>query len=333
MKESEIRPKELFSEYLRLSKKDISKYFKSDAYKHVNCPACNSKDKEFAFSKTGFKYVLCKKCGTLYLSPRPPIWQFERFYAESPSSNFWAKVFFPAVAEARREKVFKPRVEQISLLCQRYNFFPDTVIEVGAGYGIFLEEWKKKFPKTKVCAIEPNPYMVEVCKKKGIEVLPTIAEKANGWFNKADLLVCFEVIEHVYSPFDFVSSLYRLVKPGGYILITGLGVEGFDILVLWEKSKSISPPHHINFMSIKGFEILFQRAGFTDIEVTTPGRLDVDIVLNALKEDQNLKLDRFLNIMLKREEKTLQSFQRFLSENKLSSHCWIWAKKSGKIKS
>ena len=109
--------------------------------------------------------------------------------------------------------------------------------------------------------------------------------------------------------------------------MSGLGVEGFDIQLLWEKSKSISPPHHINFISIKGFEILFAQAGFECIEVSTPGELDVDIVLNAFQEDNSLNLGRFERLLLSREGKDLGEFQKFLAQHKLSSHCWVSARK------
>ena len=42
MKEEEIRPQEVFDEYLRLAKIDIDTYFKDVPNEHVQCPACNS---------------------------------------------------------------------------------------------------------------------------------------------------------------------------------------------------------------------------------------------------------------------------------------------------
>ena len=35
----------------------------------------------------------------------------------------------------------------------------------------------------------------------------------------ADLVVCFEVLEHVYDPLEFVRTLSGLVRPGGYVVI------------------------------------------------------------------------------------------------------------------
>ena len=69
-----------------------------------------------------------------------------------------------------------------------------------------------------------------------------------------------------------------MTRTGGYLFISTLCIDGFDLQLLWDNSSQISPPHHINFLSIKGFQLLFERAGISDISITTPGELDVEIV-------------------------------------------------------
>jgi SAM-dependent methyltransferase len=328
MKESDIRPADLLAEYLRLSAQDAQRLFDVQHRKPIACVACGSNRSTFSFNKSSFDYVVCDDCDTLYQSPRPPLSDFERLYNDSPSSTFWATRFFPAVAEARRGLIFKPRAEQISDLCHKKGFTPETVIDVGAGHGIFLEEWRRLHPKTHVAAVEPGKELAQICRNKGLEVLETIAEEARAWEARGDLVTCFEVIEHAHEPLAFVRSIWNLVKPGGYAVISGLGVDGFDIQVLWENSKSVSPPHHINFMSVQGFETLFKRAGFDEVQVLTPGKLDVDIVRNTAKENPSLvSQQRFAKTLLKRGAEALSEFQTFLAKHQLSSHVWIMAHK------
>ena len=141
------------------------------------------------------------------------------------------------------------------------------------------------------------------------------------------MLVCFEVLEHVYEPLSFILSLKQLIRPGGYLLISTLCADGFDIQVLWEKSNSVFPPHHINFLSKIGFETLFIRAGFHEIDISTPGQLDVDIVRNSMVQASELrKQHRFLSKLVN-SEKYGQDFQDFLVRNQLSSHVWIISRK------
>jgi SAM-dependent methyltransferase len=329
MKESDIRPADVFSEYLRLSALDAESYFSSGDRQPVSCVACGSASSRPAFRKNGFDYVECQVCRTLYLSPRPRLSEFEKFYNDSPSSEFWAKKFFPALMGIRRELIFVPRAQRIHGICKERGIRAGTVVDVGAGHGIFLEEWRNLEPQSRVCAIEPGRELANVCRGKGIEVLEVLAEQAQEWEGRADLLICFEVIEHAHDPLAFVRSLCKLVKPGGAAIVSGLGVDGYDIQVLWEHSKSVSPPHHINFMSVQGYETLFRRAGFSQVEVTTPGKLDVDIVRNTLTQDPALLEGRhFEKTLLSRGPEALSEFQAFLAKHRMSSHVWTIASRS-----
>ncbi len=328
MKESDIRPADLLRGYLELCREDAAAYFGASQREEIPCPACNSARARHAFEKWGFGYVVCDECGSLYQSPRPARESFSRFYEASPSSRYWAETFFPAVAEARRISLFRPKVKEIGQLCHEDGFIPRVVADIGAGWGLLLEEWRRRFPETELIAVEPNPGLAKICRSKNIRVAECFAEEAAGRIGPADLVIALEVIEHVQDPLDFCRSLKNLIRGGGKMLLTGLTVDGFDVQALWERSKAVSPPHHINFLSIEGFRRLLGRAGFSDIRIFTPGKLDVDIVRNAIAENPDrFSGGRFIRHLMARDEHVLDAFQQFLRESGLSSHCWIWAER------
>ena len=328
MEESDIRPQKLFQKYLELCAADAETYFISSQRNDLPCPACGNQASEPVFEKSGFGYTVCRSCQTLYQNPRPLLEEFSRFYRESPSAHYWAKEFFPTVAEIRREKLFKPKVLELARLCKNENFKPAVVADVGAGFGLFLEEWRNLFPETLTIAIEPNPDLAEVCRSKKLQVIESFLEETDPLHNKTDMVVAMELIEHVHDPYKFCLSLRHLLRDGGKLLLTGLTVDGFDIQTLWEHSKSVSPPHHINFLSVLGFDKLLTRTGFSNIRIFTPGKLDVDIVKNFMTEKPDILAgQRFIRNLLGRSDDTLMNFQIFLSDHQLSSHCWIWAEK------
>lgn len=327
MREHDIRPEHLLNRYLELSRQDADRYFGGLPRQPIACVACGGKDSVHQFDKNGFGYVTCAACGSLFQSPRPPASAFEEFYRDSASSRFWATEFFPAVAEARREKIFRVRVERLAALCARCELEVRTLVDVGAGYGIFLEEWRRHSPRTRLIAIEPSRSLAAECRRKGLEVVETIAEEATGCAEIGCAVVCFEVLEHCYEPVEFIRVLAGMVRPGGYLFVSTLSVDGFDIQVLWERSNSISPPHHINFLSTVGLEILFRRAGLENVEVFTPGALDTDIVRNAVEREPDiLQGQRFLSRLI-RDPSVSPAFQKFLSDNRLSSHAWVTARR------
>jgi SAM-dependent methyltransferase len=323
MKEDEIRPEALLQRYRELSAQDATTCFAGTARQAVPCVACGEGNALHSFDKSEFAYAECRDCGTLFQNLRPPLEAFEAFYRESISSRYWADVFFPAVAEIRREKIFQPRVNRLAKLCLDKQINAARLIDVGAGFGIFLDEWRRLNPRVEAIAIEPSASMAKQCRAQGLTVVEDIVENVVAYNNSADLVTCFEVLEHVYDPLGFMRSLKNLTRPGGYVFISTLGIDGFDLQVLWEKSEQIAPPHHINFLSVKGFENLFRRAGLVDITVTTPGQLDVDIVRNAARRDPSiLKSHRFLRDLIK-DETASAAFQCFLADHRKSSHTWV----------
>jgi len=332
MKEHDIRPEALLNKYVELSAKDAEICFGDATRYETSCVACGELQSEHQFEKNGFSFSQCNICGTLFQNPRPSIDSFEAFYRDSESSRYWAEVFFPAVSEMRLEKIFKPRVKRLVALCEEKGIDVENLIDVGAGYGLFIEEWRQLNPLTKIVAVEPSSSLAEECRSKGFDVVEEIVENVKGYNDSANLVTCFEVLEHVHEPLDFLKDLKELAKPGGYVFISTLGIDGFDLQVLWEKSSQISPPHHINFLSTDGFVKLFQRAGLEDIWVTTPGQLDVDIVRNAYKKDPELlRGQRFIEKLIK-DDKKADAFQQFLVEQRMSSHVWILGRKPNDTK-
>ena len=327
MNESEIRPEALLRRYLELSEEDAANCFGNAARVDIPCVGCGSLEVEPNFEKSGFAYGVCNSCGTLFQTPRPSLSAFEAFYRDSVSSNYWAEVFFPAVAELRRGKIFRPRVERLASLCEGKGLAIQRLIDVGAGYGIFLEEWRMLATDTQLVAVEPSVALAAECRRKGFDVVENIVEQVGGGYaGFADLVVCFEVLEHVYEPVAFVKSLMRLARPGGMVFVSTLSIDGFDLQTLWNKSNQIFPPHHINFLSVVGLDKLFIRAGLVDVMITTPGKLDVDIVRNATRRDPGLIYNqRFIQKLIEDDAKAA-AFQDFLAANRLSSHAWVLGK-------
>lgn len=320
MKEYEIRPRELFECYLSLCQKDAQR-FDAKTFEWVHCPGCGSDMSKKQFTKNGFQYVFCLVCGTLYCSPRPREEDLKAFYQHSESARYWSKVFYPAVADIRRKKIFSKKARQVYEVFKSKEGNIDSICDVGAGYGAFLEELAGFFPNAELFAVEPNNDLADHCKAKGYQTLQTTAENAVKWKERFDLVLSSEVIEHVYSCDKFATSLYQLVKMNGYCLVTGLGYEGYDILTLQEHSNSVFPPHHLNFLSIKGFKSLFERAGFSHIDIWTPGVLDVDIVKNSPA------INEFTRVLSSRGEGAVKEFQSFLQKYLMSSHVWVTAQK------
>ncbi len=328
MTEEEIRPVKLFNRYLELADEDIATFFNDRSrFSTVPCPACRNTKSQHEFTKKEFYYASCTNCGTLYLNPRPSIELIDRYYKDSKAVEFWSNHFFKETAEARRVKMFKPRAELVSGLAEKLKL-RGTCVDIGPGYGIFMEEMAKLNHFTNIVGIEPSPHLAEDCRAKGFEIIEAAIEDVPDCDLKCQMAVNFEVLEHVYSPIDFLKAIHSILATNGILLLTTLTVSGFDIQELWSHSKSVHPPHHINLMSIAGLKELFKIAGFEILELTTPGKLDVHIVENMIKENPGIPLSHFSKQLVLQSDEVKQNFQHFLSSNQLSSHVQVVARRN-----
>lgn len=326
MKEEDIRKRETFNQYLELVEKDVKKIFADQKdFQKINCPACDSQKLDYQFNKLGFVYVLCQNCGTLFVNPRPSFRNLNEFYSKSESTSFWVREFFKPVAEIRREKIFLPRAEFMKKKFSENA--PRVVRDVGAGFGIFLEELAKVWPAAKMIAIEPSLEMIKICRDKGLEVIPSSLEDVAGWDGKFDLLTLFELFEHLRDPGKFLEKINNLLRPGGYLFLTTLNSRGFDIQVLWEKSKSVSPPQHLNFFNPDSIGLLLKSKGFAVEEISTPGKLDWDIV-EGMYKTEGVNPGRFWKLIAdKADSQVKNKLQAWISENNFSSHMQILCRK------
>lgn len=107
-------------------------------------------------------------------------------------------------------------------------------LDVGCGGGIFAESAARQPTTTSVLGIDPTPEVLAVAEAHkrqdpllmeegrltyrniAIEQLPLPATPTDAF----DVVSCFEVVEHVTSPADFLQRLMPHVKPGGWLVMS-----------------------------------------------------------------------------------------------------------------
>jgi 2-polyprenyl-3-methyl-5-hydroxy-6-metoxy-1,4-benzoquinol methylase/ribosomal protein S27E len=326
-RENDIRPS--------VHKKSIRDAFNADLLKlqsqkkefvRVDCPACGSKKGDFAFEKYAFNFEVCQNCETVFMNPRATPQILNEFYAHSSLYDYWNRFIFPESEKIRREKIFKPRVTRILKICDQYKINAHCLVEVGAGFGMFCEEIKKEERFDHVIALEPVASLAKTCRSKGICTIEDTVENIASLKIPPDVLVSFEVIEHLFSPKSFLRNCHKLMASNSIVVVTCPNYKGFDISTLGPDSESIDA-EHINLFNPESIKILFKRCGFSILECSTPGQLDVDIVRNQiLAQNYDVSSQPLLHtILVDRWDEVGNKFQTFLSENNLSSHMWLVA--------
>jgi|GEM_PF-117811 len=330
LSEDELCPADLLAGQEAAFQADIDRLrTRSAEFVQVPCPACGSDAYEPALKKFGFPYVSCSRCRTLFLNPRPTPAIMADYYADSENYKYWQKYIFPASEQARREKLHKPWLEKVLAYCSQNRIFQGDLLEIGSGYGTFCGLAHSSGRFNSVTAVEPTPEMAQACRERGLKVISKRFEDITPQeVARPDVIVAFEVLEHLFDPGSVLAQCQTLLKPGGLIVLSCPNGLGFDIALLQDKSLAIDV-EHVNLFNPQSLSSLVETKGFEVLDVSTPGRLDVEFVREAvLKGEYELPDADFLRkVILEDFEMLGWSFQQFLAANQLSSHMWLVAQK------
>lgn len=330
--ESDIRPEDLMEQQKRFYENDIRRLLlNKDSFVKVNCPACNQDRTEFAFEKYQMRFLNCLECSTVYCSPRPTPAHLDDYYGNSENYAFWNTHIFPASAEVRREKIFKPRVELVRKLVEKHSQKRQVLVEVGPGSGLFLEELTKTNLFEFVVGVEPTPELAQTLRDKGLNVVQKPIEavleaELVGNKQSVDVIVSFEVIEHLFAPAEFIDKCAKLLKPGGLLLLTCPNSQGFDIATLGPLSSAVDT-EHLNLFNPQSLGKLIEKHGFKIVQTQTPGRLDAEMVRNKILSGEYKPDSLLQTVLIDNWETCGTAFQEFLTKYKLSSNMLVAAVK------
>lgn len=280
----QVKPKKVLNEYLRLVGLDAEIFFNGAEERHHINCPACDIKGKYVFTKNGFAYENCLNCNSLYVSPRPESRVFKKYYKEGKSVEFWASTFYKVTSVARRNILWNPKAEMINSIVNKYAKGA-KVIDVGGGYGIFAEEMEALSGEP-VTVIEPSLSLAKLCQEKGLSVIH-----------------------------KFLEDISKNELPAS---------SGIDIQALWENSKSVTPPEHINFFNPYSIKLLLSRIGLDCLEVSTPGKFDIDI----LSDNREFIKDRFLKTFVTyASDDEKNKCQEMISKSGWSSHMMVCCQK------
>lgn len=328
LKSSDLCPEHLAGEQDASFQADISFYHRHlDEFQVVSCPACQSNLPSSSFVKEGLVYLNCSICSTIYMNPRPSQSLMNRFYEQSQNYQIWAEKIFPQTDQTRIEKLHLPRLERIKHLARLFGLSKPSLLEVGPGYGSFAYEALQSNFFSTVSVVEPTPPLADACRRRGLNVLSLPIEELNCDHYSFDIIVAFEMIEHLHSPHLFISKAHNLLPPGGLLLLTCPNSQGLDIIQLQQHSPSVDC-EHVNLFNIDSLSLLLQSHDFSVVHSETPGQLDCEYIRKAAL-DGKISVDAMTqHLLIDNWDTMAEPFQKFLANNRLSSHMWILAQRS-----
>jgi 2-polyprenyl-3-methyl-5-hydroxy-6-metoxy-1,4-benzoquinol methylase len=122
------------------------------------------------------------------------------------------------------------------------------VLDVGTGYGFFLNELRKK--GVDVTGVELSHQEAAFAKSTlSLNVVNLPLSESGLTRHSYDLVTSFEVIEHVSHPVEFIEEMASFVKPNGHLLIMTDNFESRMAKVLGAAFPKWIPHSHISHFS------------------------------------------------------------------------------------
>lgn len=324
-----IRPVDMHNDILLQREKCGVDFFlkNSTNFVEIDCPCCLKNNADVVFYKYGYTHKKCKECDTLFVSPRPTQEMLFEYYSFYESPNSWNELLISTNNE-RKYLQHIPRVEKLESIINNSNNDKKVFVDLGAGNGNFAKAVQEANIFEEVIASDIAEGCIEACKKQGLKTKKCTVTHFKE--SSIDCITFNDLIEHVFSPFEFLFDCYSRLKENGILMLSTPNGEGFDFKILKDKTENIVPPEHIQYLNPRSMEMILKKIGFEVIDISTPGILDVEIIKRqTIQNNLDLCNNEFINFLYKLEDNNIEmNFQEFLQKSNLSSHMLVFARKN-----
>jgi SAM-dependent methyltransferase len=250
----------------------------------ISCICCGT-PATYYFTKINehgeYPVLKCRECKTAFVWPRPDenemlCYYSDRKYSNSAHENVIESgtLYYPnSRSDAQRI------ISRCSELSDGKRF-----LDVGAGFGVFSKVALES--GYKVCACEPNPNAREVYKSQnGFEPLSCMFDQKYADENrqKFDVVLLSQVLEHVGAPAEAVKHIDSVLDVNGIVAIAVPHFGSVLSILQGRKDMFISPPEHVNYFSIRGLKVLFEKHDFRLELVETVSKVNCGRIRNAFR--------------------------------------------------
>ncbi len=230
------------------------------------CPACGrTTDHVLRFRTNGCDILQCRNCGlgrTETAGFEPAAYYTDDYFAGRRSDGY--SDYLGAEPVLRRE--FARSVDFI----RRYRG-NGRLLELGCAYGFFLMEAARHF---EVAGIELAAAAAEHGRRAGLNVLQGMADQAHlRQIGHVDVIVLFDVLEHLPNPRETLALCCQQLNPGGVIVITTGDFGSRAAQLMGARWRLMTPPQHLWFFTRESMRRLSSALGLAMEHVDRPWKI------------------------------------------------------------
>jgi len=303
----------------------------SSSFEHRSCPICGGSkvDKQEDFIDL-YSIVKCRTCNSDYVNPVPGAEALDFYY-----NNCFSNVQFEKLSRSRTGAssiILSDRLLEVSRIIQSLLYKKDciNVVEIGCSSGAFLNDLHQYLIKHELekrvilSGVDIDESAISNSVTEGIELHASSAQDfAKNFPNKFDLILNFELIEHLHDPYEFMISMKNILSNDGLFHFHTPNAKGFDNMGLGYNdfrplAHGIFPPMHLQAFTTENIVHFAIRCDFDVVRIDTPGNFDVDIVKRFISRSEDNKSN--FHYISSFDENQLAIIQSWLRDLNCSSH-------------
>jgi SAM-dependent methyltransferase len=227
------------------------------------CPACDrTTGHVLRFRTNGCDILQCGSCGlgrTDASGFDPAVYYTEDYFSGGRSDGY--ADYVGAEPVLRRE--FARSVDFV----RRYRG-NGRLLELGCAYGFFLKEAARHF---EVAGIELSAQAADHGRRAGLNILSGSANETTlRQIGHVDVIVLFDVIEHLPEPRETLALCCQHLNPGGIIVITTGDFGSMVARLTGVRWRLMTPPQHLWFFTQESVRRLSASLGLSMVHVDHP---------------------------------------------------------------
>jgi SAM-dependent methyltransferase len=230
----------------------------------TSCLLCRGQELK-PFTREGeWNYVRCLQCGLIFLQPQPSTRFLQDHYQDYLSAD-------PQGVASWRRLMAQIFVKSAELIEETIPV-SGRLLDVGCGYGFFLEEMASR--GWRVEGIEISATGLSYAREKlGLDVSDKPLPRPDWPDGCFDVITLFYVIEHLKDPRAVLEEAWRLLRPGGLLLLRWPHTAPIvRLLKPWsERLKLYQAPSHLFDFSPSTIYKILDQSGFMEIRTSVCG--------------------------------------------------------------
>ncbi len=217
------------------------------------------KVKDYSVSGETFELLYDADLDMLITHPQPSLEKLPSYYesVDYISHTDGKRTLFEKMYQFVKGIALKNKLKLIN-----YQSKKGRILDIGAGVGDFLSVAKNDGWET--IGIEPSEKAKSIAVKKGVTFVDQLSELEDHSF---DVITMWHVLEHVPDLENQITTLKRLLKPNGTILIAVPNFKSYDANYYGKFWAAFDVPIHLWHFSKTAIEKLFASADLKMIKV------------------------------------------------------------------